>query len=365
MSAKKNRQWMVVAEPNGAPVLGRDIKLVENDIPSPDLPGSFLVRVLTLSLDPYQRGTMNRISYGRKQPYPRLMTAGAVGQIVKSNNLKFPVGRLVQGQFGWQDYAAVSKRAARQVRLLPALESIPSAVRVSYYVGVLGMPGATAYFGLLNICNPQPGETVVVSSATGAVGQVVGQIAKLKGCKVIGFASTKEKCDFARDIGYDAAIIYRGKTVPQLIKEITKAAPGGVNCYFDNSGGPCTEATLYCLAQNSRVSVCGQIAYYNLKNPLGAKSFPATMIALTKQARIEGFMVNQFPNHEVAFAELEKWIVEGKIQIKEDETTGLENAFSALLNLFHDIPKSAGEQGKTNFGKKLVKVADPKIQAAL
>ena len=155
---------------------------------------------------------------------------------------------------------------------------MPSDWEATWALGILGMPGATAYFGFLDICKPNAGETVVVSSCTGAVGALVGQIAKIKGCRVIGFASSEEKCQLAVDLGYDHCIKYSGKSTQELIRELNQAAPKGVNCYFDNSGGICTEATLMCLAMFARVSVCGQIAYYNLEDPLSASAYPATMV---------------------------------------------------------------------------------------
>eukprot|EP00927_Polykrikos_kofoidii_P020646 TRINITY_DN19839_c0_g2_i1.p1 TRINITY_DN19839_c0_g2~~TRINITY_DN19839_c0_g2_i1.p1 ORF type:complete len:377 (-),score=58.73 TRINITY_DN19839_c0_g2_i1:121-1251(-) len=358
--ASINRQWIVLQQPQGAPIVGKDVELRE--VPRPALTeGEILVRVTSMSLDPYMRGTMNQISYGVKQKYPRVMTGGGVGQVVESRNPSFRVGELVQGQFGWQDYfvsdgSEPKALAGRGVqRLRTATGKLPSGCRPSWFLGVLGMPGATAYFGLLEVCQPKAGDTVLVSSCTGAVGQLVGQIAKIHGCRTIGMTSTG-KLDVARGCGYDAVIDYTGKSVRDLIRELRAAAPTGINCYFDNSGGPCTEAALMCLALFARVAVCGQIAYYNLEDPLSAKAYPGTMVALTTQSRIEGFIVSNMPRASPgdwsrAFADLANWIDEGKLTVREDVSEGLENAFDEFLTLFH------GHSGRTNVGKKILDIA--------
>lgn len=338
-----NRRWMVYQQPTGAPEEGKDIKMVQEPIPEL-ADGYLLVRNLVMSLDPYMRGTMNKVAYGRRLKYPRQMTAATVAEVVASKDPKFPVGTLVCGDIGWCDYKLVKPKHVHTI--------IPGS-KPSHALGVLGMPGATAYYGLFKVCKPEVGNTVCVSSCTGAVGQLVGQLAKLHGCKVIGFTSTAEKCEFARSIGYDAAIIYRGKTISQLIKEVRAVAPQGIDCYFDNAGGNCTEATMACLNQFARVAVCGQIAYYNLKNPLSARAYPHTMIALTKCATIQGFLVQQFGSWEPAHKALNSLIQDGKLKVREDETVGLENAFTAFQGMFHDIGK-----GSPNFGKKIVRIAE-------
>lgn len=347
-----NRQWMVLRQPSGAPELGRDIEMRTSPRPNPAA-GQFLVCITHMSLDPYIRGTMNEISYGQKQKYPRVMTCGCVGQVIESRNDNFPVGSLVNGQWGWQDFAVSDGKGVRIV---------PPSWKPTWALGVLGMPGATAYLGLKDICEPKRGDVVVVSSCTGAVGMLVGQIAKILGCTTVGLTS-KGKGDLARDFGYDHVIEYTGKTVPQLIKDIRRAAPRGVNCYFDNSGGDCTEATLMCLGLHARVAVCGQIAMYNLKDPLSAKQYPATMIALGTQSRIEGFIVSSLPkrspgNWSACFDEMAGWIKDGRLKVVEDTTYGLENAYNGFRTLFHGI----GE--KSNIGKKIVEVANPPLPLA-
>lgn len=351
MTDQTNRQWTVLQQPIGAPDRDRDLKFQKLALPKQLKDGKFLVRNCWMSLDPYIRGTMNAIAYGQKLKFPRKMTCGCVGQVVQSKNPSFPVGVLVNGQFGWCDFVVSSGAGVRIV---------PNDWKPTWALGVLGMPGATAYYGLLEIIAPKKGETIVVSSCTGAVGMLVGQIAKRFGAKTIGFTSTK-KLDFAKRFGYDHVIDYKGKDVRSLIRELRRVAPRGVNGYFDNSGGPCTEATLMCLAQSARVSVCGQIAYYNLANPLSAKAYPATMVALTTQSKIEGFMVPALPkkdpgNHTEAFVQMSKWLKNGELKIAEDVTEGLENAYDAFLTLFHGVGNT-----KINMGKKLVHISDPPL----
>jgi len=243
------------------------------------------------------------------------------------------------------------------------LRLIPSHWKRTWALGVLGMPGATAYLGLTEIIAPQPGDTIVVSSCTGAVGMLVGQIAKILGARTVGFTSSS-KVATAKELGYDEVIDYSGKDTRALIKELRAATGGGaaVNGYFDNAGGPCTEATLMCLAQGARVAVCGQIAYYNLKDPLSARAYPATMVALTSSAKIEGFMVPQLPksapgNWHPAFETMAKWLESGELRVVEDVTEGLEHAYDAFLTLFHDVPQQGGAGNKTNLGKKIVRIA--------
>lgn len=304
-----NRVWKVVSPPRGVPSMN-DLTFTEEPIPRPEKSGDFVVRNLEMSLDPYIRGTMNPVSYGRKQSYPRKMTCGCVAQVVDSRNQQFPVGCLVNGQFGWCDYALTDGEGVRHVS---------SKWKRSWALGVLGMPGATAYYGLMEIIAPKAGETIVVNACTGAVGMLVGQIAKIMGCNTIGFCSTG-KVELAKSLGYDSVIDYRGKDVRTLKRELRAVAPKGVNGFFDNAGGPTTEATLMCLALFARVSVCGQIAYYNLKNPLEAKAYPGTMVALTTQSKIEGFIVSFLPKAnpgawEPAFDQMFGWLKSGQLRV--------------------------------------------------
>lgn len=355
MTDQKNREWHVLRQPIGAPNRDRDMELKELSLPKQLEDGTFLVRNCWMSLDPYMRGTMNPTAYGRKLPYPRKMTGGSVGQVVESKHPSFPVGVLVAGQFGWCDFAVSNGNGSRIV---------PNDWKPSWALGVLGMPGATAYYGLLDIIGPKKGETIVVSSCTGAVGMLVGQIAKIFGAKTIGFTSTP-KLDFAKRFGYDHVIDYKGKDVKTLIGELQKVAPDGVNGYFDNTGGPCTEATLQCLTTYGRVSVCGQIAYYNLEDPMSAKTYPMTYLALRKQLKIEGFICTSLPkkdpgNWKAGHLKMAEWLKNGDIKISEDITEGLENAFDAFLSLFHGV---GDLNQKSNFGKKLVHISDAPLSS--
>jgi NADPH-dependent curcumin reductase CurA len=374
LSTVVNREWLCLQQPEGAPVLDRDIALQENPMPRISEDGEILVRNLEMSLDPYIRGTMNKLSYGRKRGYPRRMEAGCVSQVVESRHAHYPVGSLVNGQFGWCDYA-VAKPDKLNQQTFTAVRQIPPHWQRTHALGILGMPGATAYLGLTEIINPKPGETVVVSSCTGAVGMVVGQMAKLLGAgKVVGFCSSS-KLALAKELGcYDEVISYTRQDVETLKKQLRAATdgPASVNAYFDNSGGPCTEAVLMCLAHRARVAVCGQIAYYNLPDPLSARAYPATMAALMASAKIEGFMVPELPksepgNWDEAFEKLAAWLEAGDIHVREDVTDGLENAYAAFLTLFHDVPGVAWQVGVTpggkgsNLGKKIVKISEPPL----
>lgn len=249
---------------------------------------------------------------------------------------------------------------------------LPPGIRPSMYLGVLGMPGMTAYYGLMEICQPKKGDVVLVSSCTGAVGAVVGQIAKLKGCFTVGITSAGKEAR-AREIGYDAVVSYTGRSEGELAKAIKAAmAPRrGVNCYFDNAGGVSTEAGMRCLAFRARVAVCGQIAYYNLPDRLSARAYPFTMVALERAARIEGFLVPQLPRASPgdwsgARRELQAWIQQGVLRVDEDVAHGLEGAFSEFMTLFHDGTPRGGDgiggPRRSNLGKKVVEIAAPPLQ---
>jgi len=219
------------------------------------------------------------------------------------------------------------------------------------------MPGATAYHGFLDICTPKEGETVAVSAATGAVGSLVGQIAKLKGCKVIGFAGNDTKCEYAmKTLGFDACLLYKDQTTESLASAIKKVAPDGIDCYFDNTGGVCTNAVQLLMNKFGRISVCGQIAYYNDPNPVNT-ALPFTLSALSKQLKIQGFIIPDLAKDwNGAHEELARWLSNGDIVYKEDITKGTENAFNAFLSLFRVEKKKEGEgEGViVNFGKKIV-----------
>jgi NADPH-dependent curcumin reductase CurA len=331
-----NRRITLVSRPETYPAAD-NFKLVEEPVPAIG-PGQVLVRTLYLSLDPYMRGRMSAAkSYAPPVELGGTMVGGIVGKVVASENQRFKVGDIVEGRLGWQDYGISDGRDLRKVD--------PSWGPVSTAVGVLGMPGLTAYFGLLEVCRPRAGDTVVVSAAAGAVGQVVGQIAKLAGCRVVGIAGGAPKVAFiTRELGFDHGIDYKAG---DLDAALDAACPDGVDCYFDNVGGAVSEAVFRHLANRARIAICGQIALYNVDMPEpGSRNL---RFMLVNRAHMEGFLVSDFADRwPDGLKRLSRWLKAGKIKYREDVVDGLENAPAAFLRLFR------GE----NFGKLVVKVAD-------
>ena len=331
-----NRRITLAARPDGYPAEA-NFKLVEDKVPSPG-PGQVLVRALYLSLDPYMRGRMSDAkSYAAPVPIGGVMEGGIVGRVIASENPKFAVGTLVEGRLGWQDYGLSDGRNIRAVD--------PKAGPLSYSLGVLGMPGLTAYFGLLDVCRPHAGDTVVVSAASGAVGQVVGQIAKIMDCRVVGIAGGAQKVDYiTRELGFDVGIDYKSG---DLTSALAKACPDGVDCYFDNVGGKISDAVFAALAYRARIAICGQIALYNVDTPEpGSRNL---RFMLVNRAVMEGFLVYDFTDRwPMGLKRLSRWVREGKIKYREDVVQGLENAPKAFLRLFDG----------SNFGKLVVKIAD-------
>lgn len=332
-----NRQILLANRPKGAPNES-DFKLVETPIPAPR-ENELLVKALYLSLDPYMRGRMNdRPSYAPPVGIGEVMTGGVVGRVIATRHKSFREGDIVEGSLGWQEYAVSNGKALRKID--PALAPISTAV------GILGMPGLTAYFGLLDLGKPKPGETVVVSAASGAVGSVVGQIAKLKGCRAVGSAGSDAKTDYCvRTLGYDACINYR--TSKDFDAELKRACPSGIDIYFDNVGGPVTDSVLPLLNLRARVIICGQISQYNRETPdMGPRLL---WHLLRTRSRMEGFLVFDYAErYQEGLTQLSEWLRQGKLKYKEDVTAGLENAPRKLIGLL---------QGE-NFGKALIKVAD-------
>lgn len=330
-----NRQITLVARPQGFPKVS-DFAPVEAPVPTPG-EGQLLVRTQFLSVDPYMRGRMNGVrTYVDPYEIGGVMGGGAVGTVVTSNNPDYNEGDTVLGRWGWQDYGLTDGAGVQ--RVFPELAPVQTAL------GVLGMPGLTAYFGLLDICDPQPGETAFVSGAAGAVGAVVGQIAKIKGCRVVGSAGTDEKvAHLIDDCGFDAGFNYKKDT--DLLGKLGELCPKGIDVYFDNVGGDMTDAALRRLANRARVSICGQISQYNLETPEMGPRLLA--ILLIRQARAEGFIVTRFADRfPEGVKQLAQWISEGKIKYREDIMEGLENAPAAFIRMLR------GE----NKGKQLVKV---------
>jgi hypothetical protein len=329
-----NRQVTLAARPAGEPTQA-DFALVESDVPPP-AEGEVVVRTLWLSLDPYQRGRMNEgRSYARHVDLGEVMTAQAVGEVVESRSSRFRPGDVVLGPFGWQEYAVAPERHLRCVD--------SSVAPISTALHVLGMTGLTAYFGLFDICRPVPGDTVVVSAASGAVGQIVGQLARFAGCRTVGIAGSPEKVDDLLSLyGYDAGIDYKQAGLREALK---RECPDGVDVYFDNVGGDVSAAVHRRLTLRSRVALCGQVAEYNQLPPSGGPRSVSFMVA--KRVRMEGFLVGDFrAQHEVALARLAGWLTEGKLRYREDVVEGLERAPRAFIGLLR------GE----NRGKLLVKV---------
>ena len=333
----RNLQVTLVSRPAGEP-METDFGLVESVVPEPG-EGEVLVRNLWLSLDPYMRGRMSEArSYARPVELGEVMTAQAVGEVVESRSSRFAVGEIVVGQFGWQEFAAAPAHHVRRVD--------PDVAPISTALHVLGMTGLTAYFGLFEVCRPLPGDTVVVSAASGAVGQIVGQLTRIAGCRAVGLAGSPEKVDDLLELyGYDAGIDYKAEDVDEALK---RACPDGVNVYFDNVGGEISAAVHRRLAQKAQVAICGQISEYNQMPPQGGARSLSFLIV--RRARIEGFLVSDFSHlFEPALARLAGWLIEGRLRYREDVVEGLEQAPGAFIGLFN------GE----NRGKLLVKVAEP------
>jgi NADPH-dependent curcumin reductase CurA len=287
------------------------------------------------------RGRMNDVkSYAEPVKIGEVMGGGVVGRVVQSHNPSFKEGDIVEALLGWQDYARADGKGLRKID--PALAPISTAL------GVLGMPGLTAYFGLLEICHPQEGETVVVSGAAGAVGMLVGQIARIKGCRAIGIAGSDEKVNYLVDeLGFDAAFNY--KTTANYLDHLKQLCPRGVDVYFDNVGGEITDAVFRLINTRARISVCGQISQYNVEKPEVGPRLLLAML-LVRQARAEGFLVFQFADrYQEGIRQMAEWVRAGKLKYKEDIVDGLENTPRAFIGMLKG----------DNLGKRLVKVAEP------
>lgn len=330
-----NRQITLAARPHGMPD-SSNFQLIETSLP-PIKKGEVLIQILFFSVDPYMRGRMSdRPSYVAPFEIGKPLLADAVGRIVESNSELYKIGDLVQGMLEWADYSIAKADTLRKVD--------PETGPITLALGALGMPGMTAYFGLLDIGQPKAGETVVVSGAAGAVGMLVGQIAKLKGCRVVGIAGGKEKNAYlTKELGFDAAVDYKTSTFAEDLK---KACPKGVDVYFDNVGGDVTDEVMKLINFHARIVVCGQISMYNLAKPdIGPRHFRQL---ITKSALAKGFLVrlDYIERYPEGIKTMGEWIHEGKIKTKESIVEGLERAPSAFLGLF----KGA------NVGKQLVKI---------
>lgn len=334
MSAIANHQFRLAKRPVGM-VQRSDFEFVEAPVGDPG-DGEVLVRILYISLDPAMRGWMNEgKSYVPPVGIGEVMRAGAVGRVIASRDPNVAVGDHVVGVLGVQEYAIAKGKGLTKVD--------PKVAPLPVYLGTLGMPGMTAYFGLLEIGQPKAGETVVVSGAAGAVGQVVGQIAKIKGCRVIGIAGGADKCAYLRSIGFDAAIDYKHEDVKAALRQ---HCPGGVDVYFDNVGGEILDTVLTQLAMHARIVICGAISQYNESKMKGPSNY---MSLLVNRAMMKGMVVFDYASrYGEAAREMAGWMATGQLKTREDIVPGLETFPDTLLKLFK------GE----NTGKLVLKVAD-------
>jgi NADPH-dependent curcumin reductase len=329
----KNIQVTLASRPVGW-VKESDFKIVETAIPKAGA-GQVLVKNLYLSLDPYMRGRMNDMqSYAPNVQIGQVMVGGTAGEIVESNNPKFKAGNSVTGYFGWQQYGVSDGAGLQKVD--------PKLVPLSAYLGAVGMPGLTAWLGMLDIGAPKPGETAVVSAAAGAVGSIAGQIAKIKGCRAVGIAGGKQKCDLVvKEFGFDACVDYKGEN---LAKDLRAAAPKGIDIYFENVGGQILETVALQLNPFARIPFCGLISQYNEVKPHGLDNL---VMLLVNRVKLQGFIVSDHaPQSGKAVEELAGWVRDGKIKYRETIANGIEDAPRAFIGLLK------GE----NVGKQLVKL---------
>jgi NADPH-dependent curcumin reductase CurA len=336
-----NQRILLASRPSGTPT-PENFRLDETAIPTP-ASGQVLLHILYLSLDPYMRGRMDdAASYSAPVALGDVMEGGTVAQIVDSRHPDFTKGDIVLSHSGWQSYALADGNTLRKLD--------PADAPLSTALGVLGMPGFTAYAGLLTIGKPQPGETVVVAAATGPVGATVAQIAKLKGARAIGIAGGAEKCAYLRDeLGLDAVIDHRDPAMPA---QLAAACPNGIDVYFENVSGPVWDAVFPLLNEFARIPVCGLVANYNATGPApGPDRMPALMRKiLTRSLTVRGFIQREFAAQRPDFhRDMATWLRTGQVKYREDITSGLPNAPTAFIGLL---------QGK-NFGKLVIKVAEP------
>ena len=335
-----NRQWLLAKRPHGL-VGEENFSYEENPIPEPG-DGEVLVRNLYLSFDPTQRGWMeDREGYLPPVALGEPMRAGSVGQVVASNHADFETGDLVQTTGGWQDFVVVSPATS-----VMGLTKIPAGISPEMMMSVLGVTGLTAYWGLLDLGMPKAGETVLVSGAAGATGSIAGQIAKIKGARVVGIAGGAQKCAWLKDeLGFDDVIDYKNEDVAQ---RIAATCPDKVDVFFDNVGGDILQAALDNINMHARVVLCGGISGYNATEPVPGPNNLMNLVIM--RARMEGFIVIDYMNRSgEAIADLLKWIEAGDLKFQVDVQEGFENIPSTLQRLF------TGQ----NLGKQLLKIADP------
>ena len=333
MSDTVNRQVLLVEKPTGK--LGPEhFRLTQATIPEPK-DGEVLLKVRYISLDAANRAWMHGATYRAAVEANTVMAGGGIAEVLSSKDSSLKPGDIVFGDTGWQEYAAVP---AKHLSKMPKLEPM------THLLSVYGIAGLTAYFGLLDIGKPKAGETVVVSAAAGSVGSIVGQIARIKGCRVVGIAGGKDKCDWlVNELGFDAAVDYKDGAV---FKALRAACPGGIDVYFDNVGGDILEACLAQMNNRGRIACCGAISQYDgVPSATGPRGVPGLIVV--KRLIMQGFIVMDFmEQRDHALKDLQSWVGSGKLKVQEDVISGLENTPKALIGLL------AGE----NRGKRMVKV---------
>ncbi|HAS8486623.1 TPA: NADP-dependent oxidoreductase [Vibrio vulnificus] len=343
MTQPTNRQIVLASRPVGAPTT-ENFALKQSDIPTP-AQGEMLLRSVYLSLDPYMRGRMSDAkSYAEPVGIDEVMVGGTVCQVEVSNHAEFEVGEWVLAYTGWQDYAISNGEGLIKLGKQPS--------HPSYALGVMGMPGFTAYMGLLDIGQPKEGDTLVVAAATGAVGSMVGQIGKLKGCRVIGIAGGEEKCQFAKEtLGFDECIDHKAT---DFAEQLAKVCHNGIDIYFENVGGKVFDAVMPLLNTGARIPLCGLISQYNATSlPEGPDRMSMLMAQLLiKRIKMQGFIIFDDYGHRYGefAADMSQWLAQGKIHYREHLVQGLENAPDAFIGLL---------EGK-NFGKMVVQTNQPR-----
>ncbi len=331
-----NRQILLASRPSREPH-EENFRLVEKPLAEPR-PGEFVLRTIYLSVDPYMRGRMrDERTHSDPAAIGDVMPGNVVGEIVRSSNPLFREGEIVEGRIGWQEYAVSDGSDVRKIDRAWG--------PISTAVGILGMPGMTAYFGMLDVGQPRTGDTVVVSAAAGAVGGLAGQIARIKGARVVGIVGSDAKRAYITEtLGFDAAINYKSEDVGDAL---TRTCPNGIDVYFDNVGGGILDAVLARINQGARIAICGMISEYNLEDPSSVRHPTRTL--LFRRARMQGFLVSDFQHRrDEGVQQISAWLRNDRIAYREDVVEGLENAPRAFMRLF---------SGK-NFGKQLVKVSD-------
>ncbi|MGR3265465.1 NADP-dependent oxidoreductase [Vibrio vulnificus] len=343
MTQPTNRQIVLASRPVGAPT-AENFTLKQSDIPTP-AQGEMLLRSVYLSLDPYMRGRMSDAkSYAEPVGIDEVMVGGTVCQVEVSNHAEFELGEWVLAYTGWQDYAISNGEGLIKLGKQPS--------HPSYALGVMGMPGFTAYMGLLDIGQPKEGDTLVVAAATGAVGSMVGQVGKLKGCRVIGIAGGEEKCQFAKEtLGFDECIDHKAT---DFAEQLAKVCHNGIDIYFENVGGKVFDAVMPLLNTGARIPLCGLISQYNATSlPEGPDRMSMLMAQLLiKRIKMQGFIIFDDYGHRYGefAADMSQWLAQGKIHYREHLVQGLENAPDAFIGLL---------EGK-NFGKMVVQTNQPR-----